>query len=116
MHKSTPRAYKTPTLTAASPQGKKRKQSVAEMSAPEKSLKVTIKQKQVVKGEKEVESYVDKFVDSMIHDDADDFGARLEPENHKENLKVVDDDDDVNDKQKQDESKDDNVEKMNDVA
>ncbi|GKA51181.1 hypothetical protein Tco_0744377 [Tanacetum coccineum] len=39
MHKSTPRAHKTPTLTAASPQGKKRKQSAGETSSPQKSLK-----------------------------------------------------------------------------
>ncbi|GKE41009.1 hypothetical protein Tco_1464414 [Tanacetum coccineum] len=33
MHRSTPRAYRTPTLTTASPQGKKRKQSVGELSS-----------------------------------------------------------------------------------
>ncbi|GJY16240.1 hypothetical protein Tco_0386662 [Tanacetum coccineum] len=36
---------KVPTLTAASPQGKKRKQSAGETCSPRKSLKVTIKQK-----------------------------------------------------------------------
>ncbi|GJU73700.1 hypothetical protein Tco_1265105 [Tanacetum coccineum] len=41
-HRSTPRAYRTPTLTAASPQRKKRKQSVVETSSPRKSLKVAI--------------------------------------------------------------------------
>ncbi|GJY91727.1 potassium channel AKT1-like protein [Tanacetum coccineum] len=41
-HRSTPRAHRTPTLTTASPQGKKRKQSVRETSSPQKSLKVTI--------------------------------------------------------------------------
>ncbi|GJV94069.1 hypothetical protein Tco_1541882 [Tanacetum coccineum] len=44
-HRTTPRAYKTPTLTAASPQGKKRKQIAEETSSARKSLKVTIKQK-----------------------------------------------------------------------
>ncbi|GKF92237.1 hypothetical protein Tco_0278956, partial [Tanacetum coccineum] len=44
-HRTTPRAYKTPTLTAASPQRKKRKQSAGETSSPRKSLKVTIGQK-----------------------------------------------------------------------
>ncbi|GJY84821.1 hypothetical protein Tco_0498847 [Tanacetum coccineum] len=44
-HRTTPRAHRTPTLTAASPQGKKRKQSVGETSSPRKSLKVTIRQK-----------------------------------------------------------------------
>ncbi|GJU67704.1 hypothetical protein Tco_1253963 [Tanacetum coccineum] len=49
--------------------GKKRKQSAGETSSPQKLLKVTIKQKQVVEGEKDVESYADKFAASMIHDD-----------------------------------------------
>ncbi|GJT51522.1 hypothetical protein Tco_0977679 [Tanacetum coccineum] len=48
MHMITPRAYRTPTLTAASPQEKKRKQRVGETSSPMKSLKVTIKQNQTL--------------------------------------------------------------------
>ncbi|GKE21546.1 hypothetical protein Tco_1433058, partial [Tanacetum coccineum] len=91
-HRSTPRAYRTPTLTTASPQGKKRKQSAGETSSSQKSLKITIKQKQVVEGEKDVELYTDKFAASMIHDDVEDFGDRIEPESHKEHPKVVDDD------------------------
>ncbi|GJY15446.1 hypothetical protein Tco_0385868 [Tanacetum coccineum] len=43
-HRSTPRAHRTPTLTA-SPQGKKRKQTSKESSSPRKSLKITIKKK-----------------------------------------------------------------------
>nr|GEW23534.1 ribonuclease H-like domain-containing protein [Tanacetum cinerariifolium] len=98
----TPRAYRTPILTTASPQGKKRKQSAGETSSPQKSLKITIKQKHVVKGEKDVKSYADKFVASMIHDDVDDSRDRIKPESHKVHLKVVVDDDD-NNKQKKDE-------------
>nr|GEY75188.1 hypothetical protein [Tanacetum cinerariifolium] len=45
MYRSTPRAHMTSTLTSASPQGKKRKQSVGESSSPQKSLKITIRQK-----------------------------------------------------------------------
>ncbi|GKG55177.1 hypothetical protein Tco_0563164, partial [Tanacetum coccineum] len=45
MHMTTPKAHRTPTLTDASPQGKKRKQSVGETSSPRKSFKVTIRQK-----------------------------------------------------------------------
>ncbi|GKB97875.1 hypothetical protein Tco_0984012, partial [Tanacetum coccineum] len=101
-HRSIPRAHRTPTLTTASPQGKKRKQSARETSSPQKSLKVTIKQKQVVEGEKDVELYVDKFAASMIHDDVDDSGDRIETGSHKENLKVVDDDD--NKKEKEDDA------------
>nr|GEX80293.1 hypothetical protein [Tanacetum cinerariifolium] len=167
---STPKAHMTPTLTTASPQEKKRKQSARETSLPRKSLKVTIKQKKqrttpvpppsddrerdeiakatllnlalhktaiatkaqenvvkvqkklaevviekMVEGEEDDESYASEFAVTMLNDDVDAFGTRIEPESHKENLKVVDDDD-VNDKQKQDESKDDNVDKMDDAA
>ncbi|GKD76707.1 hypothetical protein Tco_1339328, partial [Tanacetum coccineum] len=81
---STPGAYRIPTLTAASPQGKKRKQSVGELSSPQKSLKITIRQEQVGGGEKAEQSY----------DDVNDSDNRLEPGSHKENPKHVDDDDD----------------------
>ncbi|GJW84220.1 hypothetical protein Tco_0157365, partial [Tanacetum coccineum] len=82
-HRTTPRAHKTPTLTAASPQGKKRKQSVEETSSLKKSLKITIRQKQVDESEKDKQSY----------DDTDDSDDRSEPEIHKENPEHVDDDD-----------------------
>ncbi|GKA31183.1 hypothetical protein Tco_0717488 [Tanacetum coccineum] len=55
-HRSTPRAYRTPTVSTASPQGKKRKQTAGESSSPHKSLKITIRQKQVVEGEKDDDS------------------------------------------------------------
>ncbi|GJT88999.1 hypothetical protein Tco_1070716 [Tanacetum coccineum] len=80
MHRSTPRAYMTPTLTA-SRQGNKRKKIVRESSSPHKSLKITIRQQKVVNGEK---------VD-------DDFMDRLEPGSHKDNPEHVDDDDDKDD-------------------
>ncbi|GJZ16130.1 hypothetical protein Tco_0551807 [Tanacetum coccineum] len=44
-HRSTPRAYKTPTISTASPQGKKRKQTAGESSSPRKSHKITIRRK-----------------------------------------------------------------------
>ncbi|GJV79151.1 hypothetical protein Tco_1515021, partial [Tanacetum coccineum] len=68
-HRSTPRAHKTPTLTA-SPQGKKRNQNVGESSSPRKSLKITIRQQKVVEEEK----------------DDDGFENRLELGSHKDNL------------------------------
>ncbi|GKD88455.1 hypothetical protein Tco_1363962 [Tanacetum coccineum] len=86
-HRSTPRAHMTPTVSTASPQGKKRKQTARESSSPQKSLKITIRQKQVVEGEK----------------DDNDSEDRSEPESHKENLEYVDDDDD---EEKVDEEKD----------
>ncbi|GJW25598.1 hypothetical protein Tco_0039409 [Tanacetum coccineum] len=88
MHRSTHRAHRSPTIYTASPQGKKRKQIVRESSSPQKSLKITIRQKHVVKGEK----------------DDDDSEDRLEPGSHKDNLEHVDNDDD--DKEKVDEKKD----------
>ncbi|GJX76562.1 hypothetical protein Tco_0323373, partial [Tanacetum coccineum] len=51
MHRSTPRAHRTPTVSTASPQGKNRKQIVRESSSPQKSLKITIRQKQAIEGE-----------------------------------------------------------------
>ncbi|GJZ33804.1 hypothetical protein Tco_0579240 [Tanacetum coccineum] len=93
---STPRAHRTPTLTSASPQGKKRKQSVRESSSPQKLLKITIRQKKVDEGEKDAQSY----------DDVDDFDNRLEPGSHKENPEYVDDDDDDDDKEEEKELKD----------
>ncbi|GKC48335.1 hypothetical protein Tco_1066057, partial [Tanacetum coccineum] len=95
-HRTTPSAHRTPTLTDASPHGKKRKQSVGESSSPEKLLKITIRQKQVDEGEKDKQSY----------DDADDSDDRLEPGSHKENPEHVDDDDD---EEKVDEKKDDEM-------
>nr|GEX27064.1 hypothetical protein [Tanacetum cinerariifolium] len=69
----------------------------------------------MVEDEEDDESYASEFADSMLNDDVYDSSTRIEPESHKENPMVVDDDD-VNDKQKQDEPKDDNVETMDDVA
>ncbi|GJW64478.1 retrovirus-related pol polyprotein from transposon TNT 1-94 [Tanacetum coccineum] len=103
MHKSTPIAHMTPTLITASTQGKKRKQSAGEASSPQKSLKITIKQKQVVEGDEDVESYADKFAASIIHDDVDESGDRIEPESHKENPEHVDDDNEKEEEKKDDE-------------
>ncbi|GJX57948.1 hypothetical protein Tco_0289338 [Tanacetum coccineum] len=108
MHRTTPRAYRTPTLTAASPQGKKRKQSAGETSLPRKLLKVTIKQKEVVEDEKDEESYASKFSAYMLDDDVDVSSNRLEPWSHKENPEVIDDDD-VNDDEQKDEKKGDEL-------
>ncbi|GKB34419.1 hypothetical protein Tco_0879361 [Tanacetum coccineum] len=45
MHSTTPSAHRSPTLSAVTPQKKKRKKVVGETSSLRKSLKVTIKQK-----------------------------------------------------------------------
>ncbi|GJY33297.1 hypothetical protein Tco_0417766 [Tanacetum coccineum] len=61
----------------------------------------------VVEGEKDEESYADKFVASMIHDD--DFGDRIDPESHKGHPEVVVVDDDDNKEEKKYEKKDDEM-------
>nr|GEU69924.1 hypothetical protein [Tanacetum cinerariifolium] len=48
--------------------------------------------KQLVEEKKYVESYANKFDASMIHDVADDFGDKIDPESHKEHPEVVADD------------------------
>nr|GEV34866.1 hypothetical protein [Tanacetum cinerariifolium] len=47
----------------------------------------------MVEGDEDEESYASEFADSVLNDDVDDSGTRLEPKNHKENLEKVDDDD-----------------------
>ncbi|GJY32620.1 retrovirus-related pol polyprotein from transposon TNT 1-94 [Tanacetum coccineum] len=83
-HRTTPRAH---TLIAASPQGKKRKQGAGETSSSRKSLKEEIEK--MVEGEEDEELYASKFAESMLNDDDDDSGTRIEPESHKENPEVV---------------------------
>ncbi|GJU49950.1 hypothetical protein Tco_1219505 [Tanacetum coccineum] len=87
MHKITPRAPRSPTVSTSPLETKKRKQNAGESSLLRKSCKVTIKQKEIVDEEK---------------DDVDSED-RLEPGSHKENPKVVDDDDDKEREKKDDE-------------
>ncbi|GJW65544.1 hypothetical protein Tco_0117428 [Tanacetum coccineum] len=65
----------------------------------------------IVKGEDNEESYASEFADSMLNDDNEDFGTRIEPGSHKEHPKKIDDDDDdETEKEKKDDEKKDNVE------
>nr|GEW42112.1 hypothetical protein [Tanacetum cinerariifolium] len=107
MHRSTPRAYMKPTLTA-SPQGKKRKRSAGESNSPRQSHKNNHQKEEtkynsnstshriekMVEGEKDEESYASEFADSVLNDDVDDSGTRIEPGSHKDKPEYVDDDDD----------------------
>nr|GEY24914.1 hypothetical protein [Tanacetum cinerariifolium] len=120
---STPRAHRTPTLTDASPQGKKRKQSAEEISddrerdemAKATLLSLTLyktslaaeAQENIAKvqeklDEEEIEKMVEGEEDEesyasefadSMFNDVDDFGTRIEPRSHKENPEGVDDDD-----------------------
>ncbi|GJX16632.1 hypothetical protein Tco_0217464, partial [Tanacetum coccineum] len=83
---NTPRAHRLPTIYANPLETKKRKQTVGESSSPRKSLKITIKQRQIVAKEK----------------DDDDYEVRIEPVSHKENPKFVVDDDDKAEEKKSD--------------
>ncbi|GKB45930.1 hypothetical protein Tco_0896683, partial [Tanacetum coccineum] len=174
----TPLEYETvtPTLTVASPHGKKRKQRAGETSLPRKPIKVTIRQKKpntplipppgddrerdkvaeatilsltlhktalaaeaqeniakvqekldeeeierIVEGEEDEESYASEFVDSMLNDDVDDFGTRIEPESYKGHPENVNHDDEEIEKEKKDDEikkkkKDDDVEKTDEVV
>ncbi|GJR74750.1 hypothetical protein Tco_0087115 [Tanacetum coccineum] len=67
----------------------------------------------MVKGEEDEESYASMFADSMLNDDVDDSGTKIEPGSHKENPEVVND---VNVIEKKGNDKnDEDVEKMDDV-
>ncbi|GKE36153.1 hypothetical protein Tco_1455475, partial [Tanacetum coccineum] len=139
-----PRAHRTPTVSTASPQGKKRKKIVRGSSSPRKSHKITIRKKKqtaeaqeniakvqekldekeiekMVEGEGDEESYASEFAGSMINDDVDDSGTKIEPGSHKEHLEIVNDDDDQIEKEKKDaeiekEKKHDDDEKIDEVV
>ncbi|GJW57100.1 hypothetical protein Tco_0103831 [Tanacetum coccineum] len=81
-HRSTPRAHRTPTLTA-SPQGKKRKQSVGESTKVQEKL-AEEEIKKMVEGEEDEESYASEFVDSIFNDDVDDSERNEDKEIEKE--------------------------------
>ncbi|GKE42641.1 hypothetical protein Tco_1469925 [Tanacetum coccineum] len=61
----------------------------------------------MVEGDEDEESYASEFADSMINDDVDDSGTRIEPGSHKEHSENVNDDDEEIEK----EMKDDEIEK-----
>ncbi|GJZ25203.1 hypothetical protein Tco_0562662 [Tanacetum coccineum] len=101
-HMTTPSTHRKATLTAVSPQGKKRKQHAGETKKLDED-----KIEKMVEGDKDEESYASEFADSMIKDDVDDFGTRIEPGSHKEHPKNVNGDDEEIEK----EMKDDEIEK-----
>ncbi|GJW58112.1 hypothetical protein Tco_0104843 [Tanacetum coccineum] len=67
--------------------------------------------KKIVDGEYE-ESYASKFADYVFFNEEEDFGTRLEPKSHKENLETIDDDDEEG--KKYDKKDDDNEDDDND--
>ncbi|GJS59740.1 hypothetical protein Tco_0654524 [Tanacetum coccineum] len=83
MYRITPSGHRSPTIFASPSETKKRQQIEGKSSSPRKSLKITIKQNQ------------------LVEKDDDDSEDRIEPMSHKDNLEVVDDDDD-NEREKKD--------------
>ncbi|GKD46315.1 hypothetical protein Tco_1270960, partial [Tanacetum coccineum] len=71
----------------------------------------------MVEGDEDEESYASEFADSVLNDDVNDSGTRLEPRSDKENPEQVDDDDVEIEKEKKDdveikkEKKDEEIEK-----
>ncbi|GJS20803.1 hypothetical protein Tco_0449435 [Tanacetum coccineum] len=111
-HRITPKAHRTPTLTTATTEAQENVAKVQEKLAEEDIEKM-------VEGEEDEESYASEFVDSMLNDDVDDFGTRIEPVSYKENPDVVADDDvskKKDDEKNEDDVNDDNVEKIDDAA
>ncbi|GKC98322.1 hypothetical protein Tco_1168597 [Tanacetum coccineum] len=66
----------------------------------------------LIECDEDEESYVSEFVDSMINEDVDDFGTRIEPGSHKEHPENVNDDDEEIEK----EETNDDVEKTDEVV
>nr|GEV58540.1 hypothetical protein [Tanacetum cinerariifolium] len=137
---ATPIAHRTPTLTTASPQGKKRKQSAGETSSPitqgnhqEKVQSITLITPPCddrARGEiaeatllslilykialaAEAQENIAKVKEKLDEEEIEKMVE--EPKSHKENLEVVDDDN-KDDKKDEDDKKDDDVEKTDDAA
>ncbi|GJY86642.1 hypothetical protein Tco_0500668 [Tanacetum coccineum] len=138
-HRTIPNAHRSPTLTTASPQKKKRKEVAGEKSSPSKSLKVTIRQKKKSRtpllppgDDREMDEMAEATLLSLtLHKtalaaeakeniakvqkklDEEEIENMVEDraQSHKEHLEHVDDDDET-EKEKKDDKKDD--EKAND--
>ncbi|GKC90029.1 hypothetical protein Tco_1150678, partial [Tanacetum coccineum] len=100
--------------TALAAEAQENVAKVQEMLAEEEIEKM-------VEGEENEESYASEFVDSMLNDDVDDSGNRIEPGSHKEHPVNVNDDDKEIKKEKKDddiekEKKVDDFEKMDEVV
>ncbi|GJX83671.1 hypothetical protein Tco_0333152 [Tanacetum coccineum] len=107
-NRNTPRAPRTPTISASPQESKKRKDEVVEATilsltlhktaldteAKENVAKVQemLEQEEIdklVDGDEDEESYASAFADSVINNDDDDTGSKLEPRSHKEHPEHV---------------------------
>ncbi|GKD20793.1 hypothetical protein Tco_1222496 [Tanacetum coccineum] len=86
-HKITPSAQRSPTISVSTPVSKKRKQIAGESNSPRKSLKITIKQKQIVK--KDNDDFEDMIEPERIDGYAKDFDdVKLELSNRTTNFEA----------------------------
>ncbi|GJV81365.1 hypothetical protein Tco_1517235 [Tanacetum coccineum] len=85
-NRNTPRAPRTPTVSASPRESKKRKQTAEESK-----------------------SYASAFADTVLNDNDDETGSKLEPRSHKEHPEHVSDDDEIK-------KKDEEVEKKKEVV
>ncbi|GJY09747.1 hypothetical protein Tco_0377932 [Tanacetum coccineum] len=118
-HRSTPRAHRTPTLTA---RDDRERDAIAEATllslalhknalateAQENVAKVQEKLddeeiEKMVEGEEDEESYASVFADFVFNDGVDDSGTKIEPGSHKEHPEYVTNNDEEIEKEKKDE-------------
>ncbi|GKD41402.1 hypothetical protein Tco_1261609, partial [Tanacetum coccineum] len=129
-NRNTPRAPRTPTVSISPQESKKRKErdemaeaTILSLTLHKTALDAEAKENiakvqemleheeidKLVDGDKDEESYASAFVDSVINNDDDDTGSKLEPESHKEYPEHVYDDDEMK-------KKDEEVEKEKEVV
>nr|GEV38024.1 hypothetical protein [Tanacetum cinerariifolium] len=82
-HRRTPRAIRSPTISASPQERKKRKQIAKESKAEAKENIAKVQEKldeeeieKMIEGEKDKESYASAFANSVFNDDVDDTGRR----------------------------------------
>ncbi|GKB09864.1 hypothetical protein Tco_0843787, partial [Tanacetum coccineum] len=124
-HRSTPRAYRTPIVMIERKGDEGAEATILSLrlhktalaaEAQENIAKVQEKLdeeeiEKMVEGDEDEESYASVFADSMINNDVDDSGTKIEPESHKEHSENVTDDDEEFKKEK----KDNKIEKENNI-
>ncbi|GJR76653.1 hypothetical protein Tco_0089018 [Tanacetum coccineum] len=115
-NRNTPRAPRTPTVSASPQESKKRKQTAGESNAEAKENIAKVQEMlehdeidKLVDGDEDEESYASAFVYFVINNDDDDIGSKLEPGSHKEHPEHVSDDDETK-------RKDEEVEKEKEVV
>ncbi|GKC79681.1 hypothetical protein Tco_1130455 [Tanacetum coccineum] len=120
-HKITMRKKKQSTTPIPTPSDDRERDEVAEATILIQEKVDEEEIEKIVECDEDEESYASKFADSVLNDDVDDSGNKIEPRSHKENSENVDDDDEEIEKEKKHEDiekqkKNDNVEKTNEVV